>query len=423
MRWAKDGSFFGFVPPRGGGMEDNMKYVIVLADGCADRPVASLGGKTPLEAANTPNMDSFADKGSLYFVQTVPTGMKPGSDVANLSVMGYDPHLYYTGRSPLEAASIGVELLPNQTAFRANTVTLSDEEDYADKTMVDYSSGEITTAESTQLLRTVETELGGNGIHFYPGVSYRHLFVWDDAPESFKLTPPHDISDKKVGPYLPDNEVILDLMKKSEKILRDHPVNKARIAAGKNPATSLWIWGEGKKPALTGFEELYGVKGAVVSAVDLIKGIGILAGMRSIDVEGATGTLSTNFDGKAKAAADALLKEGCDLVYIHLEAPDECGHQGDAEGKKRSLELIDEKIIGYVKARLDESGEDYKFMVLPDHPTPVSIKTHSGESIPCVMYKKGDDNHNGYVYTEACAEKNGQVRTVGHELMREFLER
>ena len=398
-----------------------MKYVIVLADGCADRPVESLGGKTPLEAAYTPNMDSFADRGSLYFVQTVPTGMKPGSDVANLSVMGYDPHLYYTGRSPLEAASIGVELLPNQTAFRANTVTLSDEENYADKTMVDYSSGEITTVESSQLLQAVEAELGGGGIHFYPGVSYRHLFVWDDAPESFKLTPPHDISDKKVGPYLPDNEVILDLMKKSEKILREHPVNKARTAAGKNPATSLWIWGEGKKPALSSFEELYGVKGAVVSAVDLIKGIGILAGMRSIDVEGATGTLSTNFDGKAKAAADALLKEGCDLVYIHLEAPDECGHQGDAEGKKRSLELIDEKIIGYVKARLDESGEDYKFMVLPDHPTPVSIKTHSGESIPCVMYRRGEDNKTGCVYSEAGAEKHGQVRTVGHELMREFL--
>lgn len=399
-----------------------MKYVIVLADGCADRPLEVLGGKTPLEAADIPNMDSFADKGSLFFVKTVPDGMKPGSDVANLSVMGYDPHLYYTGRSPLEAASIGVELKPNQTAFRANTVTLSDEEDYADKTMVDYSAGEISTAESTQLLKAVEAELGGGPIHFYPGVSYRHLFVWDDAPESFKLTPPHDISDRKVTDYLPDNEVILDLMKKSEKILKNHPVNQKRIAEGKNPATSLWIWGEGKKPALSSFEELYGVKGAVVSAVDLIKGIAILAGMKSIDVEGATGNLNTNFDGKAKAAADALLKDGCDLVYIHLEAPDECGHQGDAPGKKLSLELIDQKVIGYIKARLEESGEDYKFMVLPDHPTPVSIKTHSGESIPCVMYKKGEDNHTGHVYTEACAEENGAVVPVGHELMKKFLE-
>lgn len=399
-----------------------MKYVIVLADGCADRPLEVLGGKTPLEASKTPNMDFFAENGSLYFVKTVPDGLKPGSDVANLSVMGYDPHLYYTGRSPLEAASIGVELKENQTAFRANTVTLSGEENYEDKTMADYSAGEISTEESSQLLKAVEAELGGGDIHFYPGVSYRHLFVWDDAPESFKLTPPHDISDKKIKDYLPSDPRILDLMKKSEKILINHPVNQKRIAEGKNPATSLWIWGEGKKPALSEFETLYGVKGAVVSAVDLIKGIGILAGMKSIDVEGATGNINTNFDGKAKAAADALLNEGYDLVYVHLEAPDECGHQGDAEGKTRSLELIDEKIIGYIKSRLDESGEDYKFMVLPDHPTPVSIKTHSGESIPCVMYKKGESNKTGNIYTEACAEKNGAVRTVGHELMKEFLE-
>lgn len=399
-----------------------MKYVIVLADGCADRALEVLGGKTPLEASKTPNMDFFAENGSLYYVKTVPDGLKPGSDVANLSVMGYDPHLYYTGRSPLEAASIGVELKENQTAFRANTVTLTDEADYADKTMADYSAGEISTEESTQLLQAVEAELGGGDIHFYPGVSYRHLFVWDNAPESFKLTPPHDISDKKIKDYLPDNPVILDLMKKSENILKNHSVNQKRIAMGKNPATSLWIWGEGKKPALSSFEELYGIKGAVVSAVDLIKGIGILAGMKSIDVEGATGNINTNFDGKAKAAADALLNDGCDLVYVHLEAPDECGHQGDALGKTKSLELIDEKIIGYIKARLDESGEDYKFMVLPDHPTPVSIKTHSGESIPCVMYKKGEHRATGNVYTEKCAQENGAVRSVGHELMKEFLQ-
>lgn len=399
-----------------------MKYVIVLADGCADRPLEILGNKTPLEASNTPNMDFFAENGSLYFVKTVPDGLKPGSDVANLSVMGYDPHLYYTGRSPLEAASIGVELKENQTAFRANTVTLSDEESYEDKTMKDYSAGEITTEESSLLLEAVEEALGGGDIHFYPGVSYRHLFVWDDAPESFKLTPPHDISDRKIKDYLPDNPRILELMKKSEEILKNHPVNQKRIAMGKNPATSLWIWGEGKKPALSSFESLYGIKGAVVSAVDLIKGIGILAGMKSIDVEGATGNINTNFDGKAKAAAKALLEDGCDLVYVHLEAPDECGHQGDALGKTKSLELIDEKIIGYIKDRLDESGEDYKFMVLPDHPTPVSIKTHSGESIPCVMYKKGQQCRSGNVYTESCAEKNGAVRTVGHELMKEFLE-
>ncbi len=399
----------------------DMKYVIVLADGCADRPLPQFGGKTPLEAARTPNMDFFAENGSLFNVKTVPDGLKPGSDVANLSVMGYDPRRFYTGRSPLEAASIGVELKPNQTAFRANTVTLSDEENYEDKTMLDYSAGEITTDESGELIKAVEAELGGGDIHFYAGVSYRHLFVWDNAPESFALTPPHDISDRKIRDYLPSDPRILDIMKKSEKILANHPVNQKRRAEGKNPATSLWIWGEGKRPALASFSELYGVRGAVVSAVDLIKGIGILAGMKSIDVEGATGNLNTNFDGKARAAADALLKDGLDLVYVHLEAPDECGHQGDAEGKKRSLELIDEKIIGYIKKRLDESGEDYRFMVLPDHPTPVSIKTHSGESVPCVIYTKGDSKATGNVYTEACAEKRGAVRTVGHELMGEFL--
>ncbi len=399
-----------------------MKYVIVLTDGCADYSVEGFGGKTPLEAANTPNMDMFASEGRLFLVKTVGDGLKPGSDVANLSVMGYDPYKYYTGRSPLEAASIGVELTPSQTAFRANIVTLSNEENYEDKTMLDYSSGEITTPESTELMNAVEQALGGGDIHFYPGVSYRHLFVWDNAPESFRLTPPHDISDRKIKDYLPDNDRILDLMKKSVEVLKDHPVNKKRIAEGKNPATSIWIWGEGKKPLLSSFYSLHNIKGAVVSAVDLIKGIGILAGMKSIDVEGATGNINTNFDGKAKAAADALLKDNCDLVYVHLEAPDECGHQGDPNGKKRSLELIDEKIVGYIKSRLDESGEDYAFMVLPDHFTPVSIKTHSGERVPCVMYKKGDMNHTGYTYSESCANAHGEKIEIGHTLMEKFLE-
>jgi 2,3-bisphosphoglycerate-independent phosphoglycerate mutase len=398
-----------------------MKYIIVLTDGCADYPVEALGGKTPLEASNTPNMDLFASEGRLFQVKTVGDGLKPGSDVANLSVMGYDPYKYYTGRSPLEAASIGVELTPSQTAFRANIVTLSDEENYEDKTMLDYSSGEITTPESTILMNAIEEALGGDDIHFYPGVSYRHLFVWDNAPEAFHLTPPHDISDRKIKDYLPDNERILELMKKSEKILRDHPVNKKRVAEGKNPATSLWIWGEGKKPLLSSFKDITGLDGAVVSAVDLIKGIGILAGMDSIDVEGATGNLHTNFDGKAKAAVKALLEDNKDLVYVHLEAPDECGHQGDPEGKTRSLELIDEKIIGYIKSKLEKAGEDYAFMVLPDHFTPVSIKTHSGEPVPCIMYKKGDNNHTGFTYTEKCANEHGERISVGHTLMQEFL--
>ena len=400
-----------------------MKYVIVLTDGCADLPIDSLGGLTPLEKSNTPNMDYFASNGSIFLVKTVPDSLKPGSDVANLSVMGYNPLDCYTGRSPLEAASIGVKIADNQTTFRANLVTLSDEENYEDKTMLDYSSGEITTEESRALMAEIEKELGGGDIHFYGGLSYRHLFVWDDAPQSFTLTPPHDISDRKIKDYLPSDERILDLMKKSEKILKKHPINQKRIAEGKNPATSMWIWGEGTKPALNNFYETYGKKGAVVSAVDLIKGIAILAGMNSIDVDGATGNLHTNFEGKAKASADALLKDGADLVYVHLEAPDECGHQGDAEGKTRSLEIIDEKIIGYIKEKLDEAGEDYAFLVMPDHPTPIATKTHSREPVPCVMYKKGDRANTGHRFIEKDAEKYGEKIADGYTIMKRFLER
>ena len=398
-----------------------MKYVIILTDGCADLPIESLGGLTPLEKSNTPNMDYFASNGSMYLVKTVPDSLKPGSDVANLSVMGYNPLDCYTGRSPLEAASIGVKLEDNQTAFRANLVTLSDEEDYSEKTMLDYSSGEISTQESRALMEEIEKQLGGGDIHFYGGVSYRHLFVWTDAPESFVLTPPHDISDLKIKDYLPSDKRILELMKKSEEILKNHPINQKRIAEGKNPATSMWIWGEGTRPSLKNFYEQYHKTGAVVSAVDLIKGIAILAGMDSIDVEGATGNIHTNFDGKAKAAADALLKDGKDLVYVHLEAPDECGHQGDAEGKTRSLELIDEKVIGYIKERLDQAGEDYAFLVMPDHPTPISTKTHSRESVPCVIYKKGDKNSTGHRFVEEDARKFGEVITDGYTIMQIFL--
>lgn len=404
-----------------GGLSVPMKYVVVLTDGAGDRPIDELNGKTPLEVASIPNMNFFASQGKLCLVKTVGAGLKPGSDVANLSVMGYNPYEYYTGRSPLEAASIGVELSETQTAFRANTVTLSDEENYEDKTMVDYSAGEITTEESRELILAVKEALFGGDIDLFPGVSYRHLFTWDNAPSSFKLTPPHDISDRKIKDYLPDNERILDLMKKSEAVLKNHPVNLKRIAEGKNPATSIWVWGEGKKPLLTSFEEKYGLKGAVVSAVDLIKGIGILAKMKSIDVDGVTGNIHTNFDGKAKAAADALLKDGCDLVYVHLEAPDECGHQGDMEGKIKSLELIDEKIVGYIKNELDKANEDYCFMILPDHFTPIEIKTHSAENVPCVMYRKGDNNATGYTYSEKCAEENGEYIEIGHSVMEKFI--
>ena len=400
-----------------------MKYVIILTDGCADLPIDALDNMTPLEKSSTPNMDSFASNGELFLVKTVPDTLKPGSDVANLSVMGYNPLDCYTGRSPLEAASIGVELKDNQTAFRANLVTLSDEERYEDKTMLDYSSGEISTEESRALMAEIEKQLGGGDIHFYGGVSYRHLFVWGDAPKSFTLTPPHDISDRKISEFLPSDQRILDLMKKSEEILKNHPINQKRVAEGKNPATSMWIWGEGTRPSLGNFRETYGKTGAVVSAVDLIKGIAILAGMDSIDVDGATGNIHTNFDGKAKAAADSLLVDGADLVYVHLEAPDECGHQGDAAGKTRSLELIDEKVVGYIKKRLDEAGEDYAFLIMPDHPTPISTKTHSRESVPCVMYKKGDCANTGHRFTEEDARKFGTFIPEGYKIMKLFLER
>lgn len=400
-----------------------MKYVIILTDGCADLPLAELGNMTPLEKSNTPTMDEFARKGSVYLVKTVPDSLKPGSDVANLAVMGYNPLDCYTGRSPLEAASIGVKLEDNQTAFRANLVTLSSEEDYSEKTMLDYSAGEISTEESRALMADIEKELGGGDIHFYGGVSYRHLFVWTDAPKSFSLTPPHDISDKKIKDYLPSDSRILDLMKKSEKILVNHPINKKRIEMGKNPATSMWIWGEGTRPSLDSFYSLYGKKGAVVSAVDLIKGIAILAGMNSIDVQGATGNIHTNFSGKAEAAADALLKDGADLVYVHLEAPDECGHQGDAEGKARSLELIDEKVVSYIRQRLDDADEDYAFMIMPDHPTPVSTKTHSRDAVPCIIYRKGENNNTGCRFTEEDARKHGKKIEEGFSLMKLFLEK
>ncbi|MBQ3023625.1 MAG: cofactor-independent phosphoglycerate mutase [Clostridia bacterium] len=400
-----------------------MKYVIILTDGCADLPIEKLGNLTPLEKSNTPNMDFFAANGSLYLVKTVPDTLKPGSDVANLSVMGYNPLDCYTGRSPLEAASIGVTLKGSETSFRANLVTLSDEENYEDKTMLDYSSGEISTEESRALMADIEKALGGGDFHFYGGVSYRHLFVWNNAPEKFNLTPPHDISDRKIKDYLPSDEKILELMKKSEEILKNHPINQKRIAEGKNPATSMWIWGEGKKPALSEFADLYGKKGAVVSAVDLIKGIAILSGMKSIDVEGATGNIHTNFDGKAKAAADALLIDGADLVYVHLEAPDECGHQGDLEGKVRSLEIIDEKVIGYIKNRLEENGEDYVFMVMPDHPTPIATKTHSREAVPCVIYKKGEKNGTNRRFTENDAKEIGEFIEDGYKIMGIFLEK
>ena len=402
-----------------------MKYIVILGDGMADYPVDYFDGKTILEVADKPTMDYMARKGELGIVKTVQDGMKPGSDVANLSVMGYDTKKSYSGRSPLEAASIGVEMKDDDVTFRTNLVTLSDEENYEDKTMLDYSSGEITTAEASELMKAVAAQLNTDKIKFYPGISYRHLCVWNGGSTNVDLTPPHDISDRKIKDYLPKGdgaETFLDMMKKSVDILKDHPVNKARIAAGKNPATSIWPWGEGTKPQLDNFEGKFGLKGSVISAVDLIKGIAKCAGMNSIDVEGATGNCETNWDGKARAALDALLS-GSDFVYIHMEAPDEMGHQGLPEKKKYAVETIDKKVVKFLKDELEKRGIDYRMMILPDHPTPIKLKTHVSDPVPYIIYdstKETDDNAS-LSYTENDAKKTGVYIEKGYTLMNRFL--
>ena len=404
-----------------------MKYVVILGDGMADYPSNALGGRTPLEAADKPNIDDLCKRGKLGLVKTVPDGMKPGSDVANLSMMGYAPDKYYTGRSPLEALSIGIDLKDTDLAIRCNLVTLSDEENYADKTMLDYSAGEISTEEARQLIEYLQQNLGDEYIDFYAGVSYRHCLVAHNAETGTDFTPPHDISDKKIADYLPKGEygdIFLDIMTDSYNLLKDHPINKKRIEQGLKPANSIWLWGEGTRPQLMPFEEKYGIKGAVISAVDLIKGIGIGAKMKVIEVEGATGTYKTNFKGKAEAAIEAL-KDGYDYVYIHMEAPDECGHQGDVDNKVRSIELIDGIVVKYVKEQLDLMNEDYKILIAPDHPTPLSLKTHTSDPVPFIIYarKAGEEQSpaTGAPYSEENGKDTGLIFSTGEELMEEFL--
>ena len=398
-----------------------MKYIVMLGDGMADYPVEALGGKTPLEVAKKPNIDRLARGGRLGMVKTVPDGLKPGSDVANLSAMGYDPLKCYTGRSPLEAVSIGIQMDDTDVAFRCNLVTLSGEAEYAEKTMVDYSSGEITTAEAAELIRAVDEAFRTDEILFYPGISYRHCMIWHQGPVGLNLTPPHDISDRKITEYLPQNPVILDLMKCSYEILKDHPINRDRIARGLNPANSIWLWGEGTRPGVTGFEAAYGVKASVISAVDLIKGIGLCAGMKVIEVEGATGNIDTNFKGKGEAALKTLL-DGQDLVYIHVEAPDECGHHGDLEGKIQAIERIDQDIVGPLLKGLEAAGEDYSILVMPDHPTPISIKTHISDPIPYLLYCSTDVTDSGIdTYTEKTGKSTGVYVEPGYLLMQQLL--
>lgn len=398
-----------------------MKYIVMLGDGMADYPMEALGGKTPLEVAKKPNIDRLARGGRLGMVKTVPDGLKPGSDVANLSAMGYDPLKCYTGRSPLEAVSIGIQMDDTDVAFRCNLVTLSDDAEYAEKTMVDYSSGEITTAEAAELIRAVDETFRTDEILFYPGISYRHCMIWHQGPVGLNLTPPHDISDRKITEYLPQNPVILDLMKRSYEILKDHPINQDRMARGLNPANSIWLWGGGTRPGVTGFEAAYGVKASVISAVDLIKGIGLCAGMKVIEVEGATGNIDTNFKGKGEAALKTLL-DGQDLVYIHVEAPDECGHHGDLEGKIQAIERIDQDIVGPLLKGLEEAGEDYSILVMPDHPTPISIKTHISDPIPYLLYCSTDVTDSGIdTYTEKTGKSTGVYVEPGYLLMQQLL--
>ncbi|MBE7041319.1 MAG: cofactor-independent phosphoglycerate mutase [Ruminococcaceae bacterium] len=400
-----------------------MKYVVFLGDGMADFACNALGGKTPLECANKPNMDMIAKKGSLGLAKTVDDTLSPGSDVANLSVLGYDPLVYYSGRSPLEALSIGVDLQATDVTFRANLVTLSDEGDYSQKTMVDYSAGEVSTQEAVELITYLQKELVIPGFSLYSGISYRHLLVWDNGSLNVKLTPPHDISKKKVTDYLPGGEagdVLLDIMKKSHMLLKNHPINQERIRRGKNPANSLWIWGEGTKPALDSFKEKYGLSGCMISAVDLLKGIGNGTGMQVATVAGATGNIDTNFEGKAEAAIKAF-ESGCEFVYIHVEAPDECGHQGQIEQKVKAIELIDEKIVGPVMNYLENSGEDYAVLLTPDHPTPLCVMTHVKDPVPFAIYKKGQKEASKLSYTEANAKKTGLFVEKGCELIKMLL--
>lgn len=402
-----------------------MKYIVILGDGMADLPVDSLGGKTPLEAAKKPVWDYMARFGEMGMVKTVPDGIAPGSDVANLSVMGYDPKKYYTGRSPLEAVSIGVELADDDITYRVNTVTLSDDEKYEDKTMVDYSADEISSAEGASLMETINEKFADENIHFYAGTSYRNLMVVHHGGTDNDLTPPHDISKRVIGDYLPkgeDGKALYSMMEQSYDILKNHPVNKAREARGLNGANSIWFWGRGSKPILTSFEEKYGLKGAMISAVDLLKGIGISAGMKVIEVEGATGNVHTNFEGKGEAAVKALLEDNCDFVYVHVEAADECGHRAETENKVLSIERLD-AMTKLICDRLDEAGENYKILIMPDHPTPLITMTHSGESVPYIIYEKGKGEEKECRYTERDAEKTGIFRAVGHELMAYFLDK
>lgn len=400
-----------------------MKYAIVLYDGMADYPVPALGGKTPMMVAKKPIFDRLAQHGEVGLIKTVADGLKPASDIANLSVLGYDPMLYYTGRSPLEAVSMGIDMVDTDVALRCNLVTLSDESDYNLKTMRDYSAGDISTAQAAQIMESVQDHFGNEKFKFYSGVSYRHCLICHKGTMDLgTMTAPHDISGRIIGEYLSTSEnaeSLVRMMRESYDFLKDHPVNKARVTAGKLPANSIWLWGEGKKPSLPSFEKTFGLKGSIISAVDLLKGIGICAEMNTPAVEGATGYIDTNFIGKAETAVDEWRK-GQDLVYIHVEAPDECGHRNEPENKVRSIELIDEQVLPVILEYLD-TLDDYKVMILPDHATPIVTGTHAPDPVPYMIYRKSKQlNSNVETINEDTAKATGRFIEFGPSLMKHF---
>lgn len=399
-----------------------MKYVVILGDGMADEPIEALDGRTPLEAADTPAMDLLAKNAEIGLLKTIPDGMKPGSDTANLAVLGYDPKEYYTGRSPLEALSIGVPMEDIDVALRCNLVTLTEEEPYEEKRILDHSSSEISTEDAAVLLDAVKKELENENYQFYTGTSYRHCMIWKHG-SVVELTPPHDHLTEVIHPYLPQDAMLREMQKRSYEILASHPINQERKAKGLNPANSCWFWGAGTKPMLSAFSEKYGKNGTMISAVDLLKGIAVGAKMQVVEVPGANGGLHTNYEGKAEAALKALLQDGKDFAYVHLEAPDEMGHQGSLERKLQAIENLDRRIIRLVKEGLDASGEDYRMLVLPDHPTPLRIRTHSSEPVPYLLYDSRKRLGSSESYCERTAKENGILRLEGYKMMDVLLER
>lgn len=394
-----------------------MKYIVVLGDGMADEPLAALDNRTPLMAAHTPQMDQLARRSELGIAHTIPEGMKPGSDTANLAVLGYDPKIYYSGRSPLEALSIGVDMKPTDIALRCNVVTLSEEEiPYEHRTILDHSAGEISTEEAAVLIEAVRKELENDIFKFYVGTSYRHLTIWDQG-EVIDLAQPHDILGRVIGEYLPTETAFRDMMIRSYDILNQHPINIARQKKGLNKANSLWFWGAGTKPALTSFEEKNHKSGAMISAVDLLKGIAVGAGMKVVEVPGADGTLHTNYEGKAMAAVKVLLEEDYDFVYIHVEAPDEMGHQGNISNKVKAIEFLDQKVIKVVMEEMEKSGVAYRMLVMPDHPTPIRCRTHTSDPVPYLLYDSEEEQNHSWLYNEEEAKKSGNEILEGYTVI------